>query len=235
MISVDTIYQRVLAMANKEQRGYITPQEFNLIANQAQIAIFEQYFYDLDQAKRDINNDESTFSDIPELIKNKLTPFITIENLPDGGTFPLNYRTGRVFASTGGSFVEAKKMDYVESQSFQNSRFHKAGLRRNPIYRESHTSGRDIDVITHNGIVTNTGIVKVEIISKPQRVKWGYDVIANKALYNASHSTDFQLHDSEETTLVYRILSLAGLTIKSQDLVNVGQSLENKKIQQEKM
>ena len=61
MISVDTIYQRVLAMANKEQRGYITPQEFNLIANQAQIAIFEQYFYDLDQAKRDINNDESTF------------------------------------------------------------------------------------------------------------------------------------------------------------------------------
>ncbi len=35
MISVDTIYQRVLAMANKKQRGYITPQELNLIANQA--------------------------------------------------------------------------------------------------------------------------------------------------------------------------------------------------------
>ena len=235
MISVDTIYQRVLAMANKEQRGYITPQEFNLIANQAQIAIFEQYFYDLDQAKRDINNDESTFSDIPELIKNKLAPFTTIENLPDGGTFPLNYRTGRVFASVGGSYIEVEKMDYVESQSLQNSRFHKAGLAKNPIYRESHTSGRDIDVVTHNGIVTNTGVVKVEIIRKPQRVKWGYDVIANKALYNASHSTDFQLHDSEETTLVFKILTLAGLTIKSQDLMGVGQGLENQKIQQEKM
>ena len=35
-ISVDTVYQRVLALANKEQRGYITPQEFNLFANQAQ-------------------------------------------------------------------------------------------------------------------------------------------------------------------------------------------------------
>ena len=235
MISVDTIYQRVLAIANKEQRGYITPQEFNLLANQAQIAIFEQYFYDLDQAKRDINNDESTFSDIPELIKNKLAPFTTIENLPDGGTSPLNYRTGRVFASVGGSYIEVKKMDYVESQSLQNSRFHKAGLAKNPIYRESHTSGRDIDVVTHNGIVTNTGVVKVEIIRKPQRVKWGYDVIANKALYNASHSTDFQLHDSEETTLVFKILTLAGLTIKSQDLMGVGQGLENQKIQQEKM
>ena len=46
-ISIDTVYQRVLALANKEQRGYITPQEFNLHANQAQLDIFEQYFYDL--------------------------------------------------------------------------------------------------------------------------------------------------------------------------------------------
>ena len=51
-ISVDTVYQRVLVLANKEQRGYITPQEFNLLANQAQQEIFEQYFYDLNQRSR---------------------------------------------------------------------------------------------------------------------------------------------------------------------------------------
>ena len=49
MISVDTVYQTVLALANKEQRGYITPQEFNLFANQVQQEIFEQYFYDTNQ------------------------------------------------------------------------------------------------------------------------------------------------------------------------------------------
>ena len=43
-VSIDTVYQRVLAALNKEQRGYITPQEFNLFANQAQLDIFEQYF-----------------------------------------------------------------------------------------------------------------------------------------------------------------------------------------------
>ena len=48
-ISVDTVYQKVLAFANKEQRGYITPQEFNLFADQAQMEIFEQYFYDINQ------------------------------------------------------------------------------------------------------------------------------------------------------------------------------------------
>ena len=61
-ISVDTVYQKVLAMANKEQRGYITPQEFNLFANQAQMDIFEQYFYDLDNNKGN-------------LVEEKLYPF----------------------------------------------------------------------------------------------------------------------------------------------------------------
>ena len=44
-ISVNNVYQKVLAIANKEQRGYITPQEFNLFADLAQKEIFEQYFY----------------------------------------------------------------------------------------------------------------------------------------------------------------------------------------------
>ena len=38
-ISADTVYQRVLALANKEQRGYVTPQEFNLLANLSLIHI----------------------------------------------------------------------------------------------------------------------------------------------------------------------------------------------------
>ena len=49
MVRINTIYQKVLAIANKEQRGYITPQEFNLFADQAQLDIFEQYFYDINQ------------------------------------------------------------------------------------------------------------------------------------------------------------------------------------------
>ena len=45
-VNIDTVYQKVLALANKEQRGYITPQEFNLLADKAQMDIFENYFHD---------------------------------------------------------------------------------------------------------------------------------------------------------------------------------------------
>ena len=51
-INVNTVYQTVLLILNKEQRGYMTPQEFNNIGNQVQLEIFEKYFEDLNQQVR---------------------------------------------------------------------------------------------------------------------------------------------------------------------------------------
>ena len=59
-VSINSVYQKVMALANKEQRGFITPQEFNLLANQAQQDIFEQYFYDLDAAEQEPTKPRST-------------------------------------------------------------------------------------------------------------------------------------------------------------------------------
>ena len=47
MVNINSVYQKVLALANKEQRGYITPQEFNLFADKAQLEIFENYFHQI--------------------------------------------------------------------------------------------------------------------------------------------------------------------------------------------
>ena len=46
-ISIDTVYQKVLTLSNKEQRGYITPQEFNLLADKAQKEIVSSYFHNI--------------------------------------------------------------------------------------------------------------------------------------------------------------------------------------------
>ena len=46
MVNIDNVYQKVLAIANKEQRGYVTPQEFNLFADQAQSELFNSYVKD---------------------------------------------------------------------------------------------------------------------------------------------------------------------------------------------
>ena len=73
-VNINTIYQRVLALTNKEQRGYVTPQEFNLFANQAQLDIFEQYFYDINQFRRIPGND-SEYSDMLDMLEEKISHF----------------------------------------------------------------------------------------------------------------------------------------------------------------
>ncbi len=73
-ISVDTVYQRVQAILNKENRGYMTPQEYNLLANQAQLEIFEQYFYDLGQFNR-LGEINSEYANVIDNIKEKISLF----------------------------------------------------------------------------------------------------------------------------------------------------------------
>ena len=51
-INVNSVYKTVLLILNKEQRGYMTPDEFNKTATKVQLDIFEQYFDDLNQQLR---------------------------------------------------------------------------------------------------------------------------------------------------------------------------------------
>lgn len=73
-VSINKVYQKVLAIANKEQRGYITPQEFNLFSDQAQKEIFEQYFYDINQFNR-VPGNQTEFSDQLYMLEEKIAPF----------------------------------------------------------------------------------------------------------------------------------------------------------------
>ena len=65
-------------------------------------------------------------------------------------------------------------------------------------------------------------------------VKWGYAVINGQALYNASQTTDFALHESEESNLVVRILELAGVVLNKPGLVQIANQEDAQETQQQK-
>ena len=56
-INVDTVYKTVLLILNQQQRGYITPSEFNKLGSQVQLNMFENYASDLNQQYRVPQND----------------------------------------------------------------------------------------------------------------------------------------------------------------------------------
>ena len=75
-INVNQVYSTVLTILNKEQRGYITPDEFNKISTQSQLEIFEQYFEDLNQQLR-VPQADVDYSDRIENLDEKITIFKT--------------------------------------------------------------------------------------------------------------------------------------------------------------
>ena len=59
-------------------------------------------------------------------------------------------------------------------------------------------------------------------------------VVNDKALYNDNIAVDFELHSSEETELVYKILKFAGISMKQIDIMRAGQVQEQAQVQQQK-
>ena len=74
-ININSVYQKVLALANKEQRGYITPQEFNLLADMAQNDIYENYFHQARNSNVKIKDDDQ-YTDTLEMIEAKVIAFL---------------------------------------------------------------------------------------------------------------------------------------------------------------
>jgi len=221
-VSVDTVYQRVLAIANKEQRGYVTPLEFNLYANQAQMDIFEQYFYDLNQFLRTPGND-TEYSDVVSIIEEKINLFETSASGTDTSVFPGFYRLGSVQSSG----VEIEKLEHKDYKIINRSPLTKPTKER-PVYFKQ---GNILNVFP-SAITSST--VNVFYIRRPVTVGWGYVVTLEKALYSANRSTNFELHASEETDLVIKILALAGITMDDQALYQIASQEDIKNTQSEK-
>ena len=247
-ISVDTVYQRVLAIANKEQRGYITPQEYNLLANQAQMQIFESYFYAKNRRDRMEPNRPSEVdeTDIGELLDRKLAPFQEFLPVTSGHTFPTTttvdsvaydiFHTGMVFLGD----EPCQKVSVFDAQRMRKSTRHMAGTANQaPIYTDNRVSGRDI--VVYAGSVdeeTGAGIepdVTVECFRVPRPANWTYVVVNGKALHNGSDSSlqDFELHPSETDAVVSAILTLAGITMKNADLTQIGSAVNQANVQLE--
>ena len=230
MVNIDTVYQRVLAIANKEQRGYVTPLEFNLLANQAQLDVFEQYFYDRNQTARGPGN-ATHYSDVDSMLNEKISEFERIGTSSMGSLPGDLYRLGSVIVLTpSGKNVEAKYINRKDWFTIQNSPLLQPTEER-PIY--TRVDG-GIQIFGENN--ANIPNANVNYVSIPRKVEWGYDVVGEKALHNGSpnRTFHFQHHPSEETELVIKILELAGVIIQDPGVIQYADGEDVKKIQQEK-
>ena len=243
-INVNNVYRTVLLILNQEQRGYITPDEFNKTATQVQLDIFERYFEDLNQQLRVTQTDfdySNRQVDIDDKISNFkcIGPCATVgPNLPPFNLPTVDTLTGSAIvyndAPTASQFAFYRlgtvTYNDIEIQRLQRVEFYnidKSDLtlpsENFPVYL--YESGKlNIKPPT---IQTN---VEATFLRKPKNVVWNFEIPSGENYYEyvAGDSQDFELHSSEQVDVITRILLYAGVVVKDYQIVQ----LASKEIQQ---
>jgi hypothetical protein len=251
-INVDTVYKTVLLLLNKEQRGYMTPTEFNSVATQVQLEMFEKYFEDLNQQLRIPQADVDYADRIASIDENiavfktfgaavydgtttPLTPYFYIPSTDGFGNTVIMYKLGDIaYAPSSGYPVEVERL---QRNTFYN--IEKSNLTRSsksfPTY-----------LYENNKIFVNpktiTSSLEVNYVRKPKDIIWGFNVnptlgnyVYNPSQYSASTqptgSQQFELMPSEQTTVILKVLMYAGLIIEDPTVIQVAaQQVQSKEI-----
>ena len=225
---INHVRNTVLTILNKENRGYLTPEQFNLYAQHAQQNIFNLYFSEYSRMStmknaRRLSND---YGDRVRDLKNKIDKLTTVVTLPKKES------------------VYLKPCDMYMPLSL---RCNGVEIDEVPVYKETFLDNANLCGPTENFPVyidkNNSYTVKPETITcvdlvyvrHPKDPKWTYVMIGGEPIFNnsANDYSDFELGEEEEVALVMEICKLAGVSIREADITNVAMGIENQGTQKE--
>ena len=216
-INVDTVYKTVLLILNQQQRGYMTPDEFNKVATQVQLNIFEKYEDDLNQQYRMPQND-TEYANRVKNIEENLQFFQRTGATAGTNPFTLTptdiYRLGTVFYK-GSELTQYAQRNEVTQLLLSPLTQPTTTF---PIYLYENNNL----YVYPTSIVTATDIT-FSYLKTPADIVWDYTQGSlGQFVFNAGGNTqNFELNVSEQTNVITRILAYAGVIINDPNIVQI--------------
>lgn len=245
---INTIRNTVLSILSKDNRGYITPMEFNLFARQAQLEIYSQLMYDVANAvnKQNARLFNDGYSDVPEQLHEVLDRFLVedvlVYNVTDGKfympgdnpTQPSEPPAYKVIRLDYDDTVEVEKVSPIKVKNLLASNMSLVS-EDHPVYMlTEHGDGASSSIYVYPTTITSN--VTITYLRYPRDPKWTYFPINSNddPLFNPSAADfqDFELPISEGPRLVRIICQLAGVSIREAEVVAAMSSDEQLDIQQ---
>lgn len=172
-INVNNVYKSVLSILNKEQRGYLTADEFNRMAKQAQLTLLDQAFaiYNKEIRLEEAGAVSEGYANLPDKTREKIDAFykessITVDNTTGEGTLPTDvYKIIDISKdNTVIERVDKNKLSYLKSSKLTQP------TTSFPVYHKT-SSAIVVDPIS---IATPT----LKYIKVPNTPRWGYSTNA---------------------------------------------------------
>ena len=243
MASVREVYNALKDIANKDQRGFVTPTEFNSFAPIAQTSVFNRLFKLLSTAealrKRGIDpgRDKSIIKQVKEDLAMLSKKDTLSRNSSNTFTKPadlakiISLRTyGDVMLDTSTSSVipveyDEEKLEYILTSDLSKP-------------TETAPVAFLDDVIT----VYPTSISKIIVryYKQPEGItpagvataslpKFGFTTTNNKEVYSASTSVDFELPEHYVPELVEEMARLIGINLRDANIYNYAETQSQKR------
>lgn len=230
---INSVRNTVLSVANKNNFGYITPDDFNLYAKQAQLDIFENYFYQYNNwiVKQNARASGSGYSDVVKHLEETMDKFSSTAALAydiPSGTFEL---PDDYFFLNSIRYNNTKEIDRVTQDKLMyllSSNLTSPSILF-PVYSMEGTN-----IVVYPDTVTS--LVNAQYIRLPKDPKWTYTgLLGGTPLFDQSNPDyqDFEIPGFDEVSLVSKILQYAGISIREADVYAFGTSQEtaNKQIE----
>lgn len=223
---INSVRQTVLSILNKNNYGYISPSDFNLFAKQAQLEIFDGYFKELNQIINAENARMSgtDYADLNKGVREAIDVFsrtndLTLVSAPD------NTFRAPTPATTGDDYYLLNKVlaNGVEAELVHHSKItllNSSLLTAPSVQYPAYTLEGDLLTLYPNTINTQ-GDVSAQYIRYPFDPQWTYSILAGgEPVYNPTLPgfQDFEVPIDDEPRLVYRILQMAGMSIREGDV-----------------
>lgn len=222
---INTVRATVLSIANKNNYGYITPSDFNLYAKQAQLDIYEDYFYQYNNwiVKQNARVSGSGYADIVKGLVEVVDSFsVTSPYTPVSNQFDLPsdyYLINKIYFVPDNTEIERVSQNKI---LLLNSSHLTAPSEMFPAYT--------LEANTVTLYPDSAKDVEVQYIRYPKDPKWTYVSLSQgEPVFDQSalDYQDFELPLSDQVNLVNKILQYAGMSIREVPLVQFGQSEES--------
>ena len=217
-INVDTVYKTVLLILNQQQRGYMTPDEFNKVGTQVQLEIFNNYVNDLNQQLRLSQNDTEYANRIKNIEASLqfFQKYISNDTLAGAitGTNPFSIDTTVVTDLYRlGSVIYRNKTLSQYSQRNEITQLLLSPLTQPttnfPIYlyeAGATATPTNPQIYVYPTTIVAPNDINISYLAKPANINWGYSVGAlGQFLYNSAGSTNFELSVTEQTNVILKI------------------------------
>ena len=232
--NINSVYSVVKDILNKQQLGFITPQQFNVFAPQAQKELVDEILELIQRyarvKQRMLDDHNST----------------TIKGLRDDIYTLLVYNEQLALSSGTNIFSYPERYQYVEGLTCNNANVdiiqpNEAAYHINN-YFTPPTNAKPIAILSSLNItvfpVDLVNDIFITYYKNPmgsqngtgvnQPPSWQFTQVGEDLLYNAVTSVDFELPKSVEQKLAYKVLALAGFSIREPEAVQFANAQEQK-------